>query len=144
MDSNKVFFYTIGSVPDKKIYYITAVGKYKNKWILVQKRDTKIYEFPGGKRLNQEKIIDTLTREVKEEIGADISRSIPISLYRFISYHKDYYGLVYYCEFNDLDGTRDKNEISDIKLVSEIENSKISHTHSELFNFVTEHRCLFA
>ena len=140
IDSNKIFFYTIGSVPDKKIHYITAVGKYKNKWVLVQKRNTKIYEFPGGKRLNQEKIIDTLAREVKEEIGANTNRAIPISLYRFISYHKDYYGLVHYCEFNDLNGTYDQNEISDIKFVSEIKNSKINPIHFELFSFVAEHR----
>jgi 8-oxo-dGTP pyrophosphatase MutT (NUDIX family) len=124
INSNKVFFYTIGSIPDKKIYYITAMGKYKNKWVLIQKRNTKIYEFPGGKRLNQEKVIDTLAREVKEEIGANINRAIPISLYRFISYRKDYYGLVYYCDFNDLDGTYDQSEISDIKLVSKIKNSQ--------------------
>jgi len=137
---NQVHFYTIGIIPNQKIRYITAVGKYKNQWVLIQKKQTKNYEFPGGKRLSREIIADTLTREIKEEIGATISRYIPLSVYRFISYQKDCYGLIYYCEFDNLSGEYDQHEIFEIKLVSKIENNKINPVHLELFNFVVEHR----
>lgn len=61
----------------KSVKVVGAIIENNNSEILCALRSTKmslpnLWEFPGGKVEENEKISDTIVREIKEELGCDI------------------------------------------------------------------------
>lgn len=57
---------------------VTGIIKYKNKFLIIKRSDNDDFmpgswEFPGGNLENNELIEEALKRELKEEIGFDLS-----------------------------------------------------------------------
>jgi len=66
------------------------VLKGRNKVLLVKRRDNGIYNLPGGKIEKGETRIEALKREIKEEVGAEVSK-----IKFFKRYYTVYKDLVY-------------------------------------------------
>ena len=49
-----------------------AIIRYKNKFYFVKSKSELFYKFPGGGKKRDERIIECLKREVKEEVGLTI------------------------------------------------------------------------
>jgi A/G-specific adenine glycosylase len=66
-------------------YYVVAVGViFKRGRILIDKRKPEgllggLWEFPGGKKLLQETLEQTIVREVREELGIEVRVDAPLA-----------------------------------------------------------------
>ncbi|OED34389.1 A/G-specific adenine glycosylase [PVC group bacterium (ex Bugula neritina AB1)] len=80
-------------IHDKKKFYIQkrpAKGLWANMW-----------EFPGGKREERETLEETVRREIKEEVGIELSHVVFFSKIRHFYTHFDVSLHVFICETND-------------------------------------------
>lgn len=138
--SQSVRFYEANEISDEKLGYVTVVGRRGDQWVLIRKNGAESYEFPGGKREAGESIEDTLIREVREEIGANISRAIPLAVYQFTAPIEEKYGKLFYCEFEDSTEDPDETEIAEVKLISDTKGEEILAPHLGLLNYTRGHR----
>ena len=75
----KVNFYE--QVDDKLLKFAVIISRTNGKWVFCKHKERNTYEIPGGHREENETILETAKRELKEETGAldfDIS---PICVY---------------------------------------------------------------
>ncbi|MCK5591621.1 MAG: NUDIX hydrolase [Candidatus Pacebacteria bacterium] len=77
----------------KEIYTANLIAQNNNGKILLVKRafgnnESGLWSLPGGTKEKNEKIHDTLTREIKEEIGLNIKKYIHFKTYKIASNDK--------------------------------------------------------
>ena len=78
----KVNFYD--NVDDKKLKFAVIISKTQGKWVFCKHRERNTYEVPGGHREDNESILDTAKRELKEETGAIEFNIKPVCVYSVI------------------------------------------------------------
>ena len=83
----------------------------------------KVWEFPGGRLHEGEAPVDGIKREIKEELGLDITDVRPFQVERNYHFRTKVYQvfIVYTCSCGDGEITVDKGELEEIKWVTKNE-----------------------
>lgn len=68
-------------VDDRLLKFAVIISKAKGKWVFCKHRERDTYEVPGGHRENDESILETAKRELREETGAIEFDIKPICVY---------------------------------------------------------------
>ncbi len=69
------------TVDDKLLRFAVIISKTNGKWVFCKHKDRSTYEIPGGHREENEEILETAKRELKEETGAVDFSITPICMY---------------------------------------------------------------
>ena len=110
-------------VADELLKFAVIISKTKGKWVFCKHKERDTYEVPGGHREENETILDTAKRELKEETGAlDFSVS-PICVYSVTGKNKvnetgeETYGMLFFADIktfeNELHSEMEKVLITD-------------------------------
>ena len=114
----EVRFYEIGEIEDSLLTFAVIVARYMDKWVWVKNKMRKAWEVPGGRRENNETILDTARRELYEETGATEFDLIPVCIYSVKKEIKTF-GMLYFAEITELD-TLPNTEIEAINFFENI------------------------
>jgi len=117
----EVKFYDQAS--DEFLKFAVIISKTDGKWVFCKHKERDTYEVPGGHREENETILETAKRELKEETGAlDFSVS-PICVYSVTGKNKvnesgeETYGMLFFAEIksfeNELHSEMEKVLITD-------------------------------
>lgn len=68
-------------VDDSLLEFAVIISKSYGKWVFCKHKERETYEVPGGHREQNEDILDTAKRELKEETGAIDFNIQPICVY---------------------------------------------------------------
>lgn len=110
-------------VADELLKFAVIISKTNGKWVFCKHKERNTYEVPGGHREENETILETAKRELKEETGAlDFSVS-PICVYSVTGKNKvnesgeETYGMLFFAEIksfeNELHSEMEKVLITD-------------------------------
>ncbi len=89
---------TFDDIPDNLIIKIHAVCFWNKKLLLVKHSEWNIFGIPGGTREKEEKIIETLQREVQEETNCSVLDYRPLSYQKIVTANQDiHYRAQYIC-----------------------------------------------
>lgn len=110
-------------VADELLKFAVIISKTNGKWVFCKHKERNTYEVPGGHREENEEILETAKRELKEETGAlDFSVS-PICVYSVIGKNKvnetgeETYGMLFFADIktfeNELHSEMEKILITD-------------------------------
>ena len=110
-------------VADELLKFAVIISKTDGKWVFCKHKERDTYEVPGGHREENETILDTAKRELKEETGAlDFSVS-PICVYSVTGKNKvnesgeETYGMLFFADIksfeNELHSEMEKVLITD-------------------------------
>ena len=110
-------------VADELLKFAVIISKTNGKWVFCKHKERNTYEVPGGHREENETILDTAKRELKEETGAlDFSVS-PICVYSVTGKNKvnetgeETYGMLFFADIksfeNELHSEMEKVLITD-------------------------------
>lgn len=104
-DSNDlvVDFYPTNEVADHVLKYAAIMAKYNNQWMFVRYKERVTWEIPGGRRKQDEEIINTAERELIDETGASKFMLKPILVYSIKQKSVKSFGLLYYAEILELE-----------------------------------------
>ncbi|MBR3868148.1 MAG: NUDIX domain-containing protein [Clostridia bacterium] len=111
-------------VADELLKFAVIISKTNGKWVFCKHKERNTYEVPGGHREENETILETAKRELKEETGAlDFSVS-PICVYSVTGKNKvnetgeETYGMLFFADIkifeNELHSEMEKVLITDI------------------------------
>lgn len=91
-------------VADELLKFAVIISKTNGKWVFCKHKERNTYEVPGGHREENETILETAKRELKEETGAlDFSVS-PICVYSVTGKNKvnetgeETYGMLFFAD----------------------------------------------
>ena len=110
-------------VADELLKFAVIISKTNGKWVFCKHKERDTYEVPGGHREENENILETAKRELKEETGAlDFSLS-PICVYSVTGKNKvnetgeETYGMLFFADIksfeNELHSEMEKVLITD-------------------------------
>ena len=110
-------------VADELLKFAVIISKTNGKWVFCKHKERNTYEVPGGHREENETILETAKRELKEETGAlDFSLS-PICVYSVTGKNKvnetgeETYGMLCFADIksfeNELHSEMEKVLITD-------------------------------
>ncbi|WP_174734921.1 RNA deprotection pyrophosphohydrolase [Mesobacillus harenae] len=77
--------------------HVLVICRYQEKWLMTDHKK-RGWEFPGGKREQNESLEETAHREVYEETGARLAKLIPIGEYKIGIGDTSFVKRVYYGE----------------------------------------------
>jgi ADP-ribose pyrophosphatase YjhB (NUDIX family) len=106
----------------KRIISASAVILDQDENILLIEGKRRGWELPGGRIKNNEKIIDALIREVREETGVEIHNINYCGLFHNID--EDTINLLFIAEYSSGKPSINKKECSNVEFVSFEEASK--------------------
>lgn len=66
---------------DKLLKYAVIATRSGNQWVFCKHKERNTYELPGGHREEEEDILTTACRELREETGAEEFELRPVSIY---------------------------------------------------------------
>lgn len=110
-------------VADECLKFAVIISKTNGKWVFCKHKERNTYEVPGGHREENEAILETAKRELKEETGAldfDIS---PVCVYSVTGKYKvnetgeETYGMLFFANIktfeNELHSEMEKVFVTD-------------------------------
>lgn len=111
------------NVDDKKLKFAVIISKTQGKWVFCKHKERDTYEVPGGHREENESILDTAKRELKEETGAIEFDIKPLCVYSVLGKTRvnkeieETFGMLFYAKIdtfeNELHSEMEKIIISD-------------------------------
>ncbi|SHH33664.1 8-oxo-dGTP diphosphatase [Clostridium collagenovorans DSM 3089] len=141
----KVNFYELNSIEDNKLAFAVIMSKFKDKWIYVKHKERCTWEIPGGHRENNESIIETASRELFEETGANKFKLTPVCIYAVerneeVNYTESF-GQLFYAEIECINELPEF-EIETIKLFNEVPNELTypliqPYLHEKVLEFIS-------
>ncbi len=99
----KVNFYNLDTIENDQLKYAVIVARHKGKWIFVKHKERETWEIPGGHREEDENILDTASRELKEETGALYFTTKPICIYSVSTAETETFGQLFLAEVETLE-----------------------------------------
>ncbi len=112
-------FYNISEVADGLLKYAVIVSKHNNQWVFCKHKERITYECPGGRREQDETILDTAKRELYEETGAIEYTLTNICVYSVQHDNIESFGMLYYSDIKSL-GDLPDFEIEKIQFFDEL------------------------
>ena len=103
--------YELGYCSEKDYTRVVCVSRYKDKFVFSYNKKRKGWEIPGGHIEEGESFIDAARREMYEETGATKIKVEPICVYKINTF-----GLLCYCEIEELGELPEEFEMSKILL----------------------------
>ena len=117
----EVKFYN--EVADELLKFAVIISKTNGKWVFCKHKERNTYEVPGGHREENETILETAKRELKEETGALDFTVSPICVYSVTGKNKvnetgeETYGMLFFADIktfeNELHSEMEKILITD-------------------------------
>lgn len=98
----KVNFYE--NVDDKLLKFAVIISKHDGKWVFCKHKERRTYEMPGGHREDNERILETAKRELREETGALEFHISPVCVYSVVGKNRvnqtgeESYGMLYFAD----------------------------------------------
>ena len=96
-------------IDDGLLKFAVIISKHEGKWVFCKHKERDTYEIPGGHRENEESIMDTAKRELKEETGAKKFSIYPVCVYSVTGKNRvnktgeETYGMLYYAEIDSFE-----------------------------------------
>lgn len=110
-------------VADELLKFAVIISKTNGKWVFCKHKERDTYEVPGGHREENENILETAKRELKEETGALNFTVSPICVYSVTGKNKvnetgeETYGMLFFADIksfeNELHSEMEKVLITD-------------------------------
>jgi len=110
-------------VADELLKFAVIISKTDGKWVFCKHKERDTYEVPGGHREENENILETAKRELKEETGALDFTISPICVYSVTGKNKvnetgeETYGMLFFADIksfeNELHSEMEKVLITD-------------------------------
>ena len=110
-------------VADELLKFAVIISKTNGKWVFCKHKERNTYEVPGGHREENENILETAKRELKEETGALDFNIAPICVYSVTGKNKvnetgeETYGMLFFADIktfeNELHSEMEKVFITD-------------------------------
>ncbi len=110
-------------VTDELLKFAVIISKTNGKWVFCKHKKRDTYEVPGGHREENENILETAKRELKEETGALDFTVSPICVYSVTGKNKvnetgeEAYGMLFFADIktfeNELHSEMEKVLITD-------------------------------
>lgn len=110
-------------VADELLKFAVIISKTNGKWVFCKHKERNTYEVPGGHREENENILETAKRELKEETGALDFTISPICVYSVTGKNKvnetgeETYGMLFFADIktfeNELHSEMEKVLITD-------------------------------
>ena len=110
-------------VADELLKFAVIISKTNGKWVFCKHKERDTYEVPGGHREENENILETAKRELKEETGALDFTVSPICVYSVTGKNKvnetgeETYGMLFFADIksfeNELHSEMEKVLITD-------------------------------
>ncbi len=110
-------------VADELLKFAVIISKTNGKWVFCKHKERNTYEVPGGHRVENETILETAKRELKEETGALDFTVTPICVYSVTGKNKvnetgeETYGMLCFADIksfeNELHSEMEKVLITD-------------------------------
>ena len=103
----EVKFYN--EVADELLKFAVIISKINGKWVFCKHKERDTYEVPGGHREENETILDTAKRELKEETGALDFNVSPICVYSVTGKNKvnetgeETYGMLFFADIKSFE-----------------------------------------
>lgn len=91
-------------VSDELLKFAVIISKTNGKWVFCKHKERDTYEVPGGHREENETILETAKRELKEETGALNFTVSPICVYSVTGKNKvnetgeETYGMLFFAD----------------------------------------------
>lgn len=108
---------------DELLKFAVIISKTNGKWVFCKHKERNTYEVPGGHREENETILETAKRELKEETGALDCTVTPICVYSVTGKNKvnetgeETYGMLFFADIksfeNELHSEMEKVLITD-------------------------------
>lgn len=111
----KINFYPLDYVENEKLKYAIIAARYKDKWVFVRNKKRSTWELPAGHRENEENILNTASRELYEETGAQKFDIHPLYIYSVTDKKQETFGQLFYALIYTLGDLPDM-EIGEVKL----------------------------
>lgn len=112
-------------VEDELLKFAVIISRSQGKWVFCKHKERDTYEVPGGRREENETILETAKRELREETGAVDFSIKKICVYSVIGKTRvnetgeESYGMLYYAEIEKFDKEL-HSEIEKIVLLDEL------------------------
>ena len=112
-------------VEDKLLEFAVIISKSQGKWVFCKHKERDTYEVPGGRREENETILETAKRELNEETGAIDFSIRKICVYsvtgktRVNESGEESFGMIYYVDIKEFDKEL-HSEIEKIVLLDEL------------------------
>ena len=94
---------------DELLKFAVIISKTNGKWVFCKHKERNTYEVPGGHREENENILETAKRELKEETGALNYTVSPICVYSVTGKNKvnetgeETYGMLFFADIKSLE-----------------------------------------
>ncbi len=96
-------------VADELLKFAVIISKTNGKWVFCKHKERDTYEVPGGHREENENILETAKRELKEETGALNFTVSPICVYSVTGKNKvnetgeETYGMLFFADIKSFE-----------------------------------------
>jgi len=107
--------FNLSDVDYNNIKYVVLIAEYKEQLVIIRNKNRTLWELPGGKREEGERLLHAASRELFEETGATTFELTPYSIY----FMNGSYGMNFHVEIKEL-GELPEYEIAEIKLVNSL------------------------
>lgn len=117
------------NVDDELLKFAVVISKTDGKWVFCKHKERDTYEVPGGHREENESILETAKRELKEETGAIEFEITPICVYSVKGKNKvneelgenETFGMLYFADIQSFEKEL-HSEIEKIVILEDLPN----------------------
>lgn len=105
-------------VEDARIYYVTAVARYRSKWIFARHKKRSSWDMPGGRREPGETPTQAMARELWEETGA-----VKADIHMLCAYEVDAgdkLGMLFYADVEEMGPLPEEFEMEEVCLLDRL------------------------
>lgn len=115
---DKVLFAAKDQIEDSRILYVTAVARYRDKWVFSRHKHRSTWDMPGGHREPGEAPMEAMYRELWEETGA--RKAVLHEICVYMVNWDDKCGMLYYAEIQELGAMPEEYEMEELLLADSL------------------------